>query len=344
MLRQALYFVGPGQVAIREEPRPQPGPEEVLVQTLVSAISSGTELLVYHNLFPPEIPVDATIPALARTFQYPLKYGYAAVGRVVATGAQVPGDWQDRLVFAFHPHESHFVAAPAELLPVPAGLPPELAAFLPNMETAVTLALDGAPLLGEQVVVIGQGIIGLLLTAVLAQMPLAALLTLDLHPRRRLASESLGATASLDPSQPEAITQLQALFPASRHYPGADLTYEVSGQPAALDQAIAITGFHGRIVIGSWYGRKTAPLHLGGIFHRSRQCLSSSQVSTISPPLSGRWSKPRVLAQAWHLLQHLPLTPLITHTIPFHQAPAAYELLAHHPGETLQVLLTYQAI
>lgn len=341
MLRQALYFIGPGQVEIREEPLPEPGPVEVLVQTLVSAISPGTELLLYQNLFPLEIPVDATIPALTGTFHYPLKYGYAAVGRVVATGAQVPGDWQDRLVFAFHPHESHFVAAPEELLPVPAGLSPETAAFLPNMETAVTLALDGAPLLGEQVVVFGQGIIGLLLSAILAQMPLAALLTLDLYPRRRLASESLGATASLDPGAQEVLTRLRAFLPAHRHYPGADLAYEVSGQPAALDQAIAITGFHGRIVIGSWYGRKTAPLHLGGIFHRSRLRLISSQVSTISPPLSGRWSKPRVLAQAWHLLQHLPLSPLITHTIPFHRAPAAYELLAHHPGETLQVLLTY---
>jgi len=343
MLRQALYFIGPGQVAIREEPLPEPGPGEVLVQTLVSAISPGTELLIYHNLFPSEIPVDATIPALAGTFHYPLKYGYAAVGRVVAAGSQVPADWQDRLVFAFHPHESHFVAAPEELLPVPAGLSPEMAAFLPNMETAVTLALDGAPLLGEQVVVFGQGIIGLLLTAILAQMPLAALLTVDLYPRRRLASESLGATVSLDPGAPEVLTKLRALLPAHHHYPGADLAYEVSGQPAALDQAIAVTGFHGRVVIGSWYGRKTAPLHLGGVFHRSRLRLISSQVSTIAPALSGRWSKPRLLDQAWHFLQNLTLAPLITHTIPFYQAATAYALLAHDPGETLQVLLIYTA-
>lgn len=341
MLRQALYFVGPGQVAIREEPLPEPGPGQVLVQTLVSAISPGTELLVYNNLFPSDIPIDASIPSLAGTFRYPLKYGYAAVGRVVDTGPAVSPEWQGRLVFAFHPHESHFVAAAEDLLPVPTGLSPETATFLPNMETAVTLALDGAPLLGEQVVIFGQGIIGLLLTSLLAQMPLATLITLDLYPRRRLASINLGAKASLDPAGPEAMARLRALLPANRHYAGADLSYEVSGHPAALDQAITITGFHGRIVIGSWYGRKTAPLHLGGVFHRSRLRLISSQVSTISPPLSGRWSKPRLLEEVWHLLQKLTLAPLITHTIPFHQAATAYTLLAQNPGEAIQLILTY---
>ncbi len=341
MQRQALYFIGPGQVAIREEPLPDPGAGEVMVQTLVSAISAGTELLVYRDLFPPEIPVDATIPALAGTFRYPLKYGYAAVGRVVAVGPGVPPVWQDRLVFAFHPHESHFIATVDELQSVPAGVEPEVAALLPNMETAVTLVLDGAPLLGEQVVVFGQGIIGLLLTAILARMPLAALLTVDLYPRRRLASESLGATASLDPGEPLCLTKIRALLPAGCFYPGVDLSYEVSGHPAALDQAIAIAGFHGRIVIGSWYGRKPASLHLGGVFHRSRLRFISSQVSTIAPALSGRWSKPRLLAQAWQLLQNLTLRPLITHTIPFHQAATAYDLLAHDPGAAIQVLLNY---
>ncbi len=341
MLRQALYFDGPGQAVVREEPLPLPGPGQVLVQTLVSAISPGTELLIYNNLFPTEIPVDATILALAGTFRYPLKYGYAAVGQVIAAGPEVPPAWQDRLVFAFHPHESHFVAALDELHPVPPGISPEAAALLPNMETAVTLALDGAPLLGEQVVVFGQGIIGLLLTAVLARLPLAALLTLDLYPRRRLASETLGATASLDPGDPSCLTKLRALLPAGCYYPGADLSYEVSGHPTALDQAIAITGFHGRIVVGSWYGRKPASLHLGGVFHRSRIRLLSSQVSTISPALSGRWNKPRLLAQAWQLLQNLTLTPLITHTIPFLQAATAYDLLARNPGEAIQVLLAY---
>jgi len=340
-LRQALYFDGPGQVVVREEPLPEPGPGQVLVETVASAVSPGTELLLYNNLFPTEVPVDATIPALAGTFRYPMKYGYAAVGRVAALGSGVPGHWQDLLVFAFHPHESHFVADVEELSPVPQGLTPELATLIPNMETAVTLVHDGAPLLGEQVVVFGQGIIGLLLTALLARLPLATLLTLDPHPRRRLASETVGATASLDPTHPDVIARLRALLPHGRHYPGADLVYEVSGQPPALDQAIAIAGFHGRIVIGSWYGRKTAPLHLGGVFHRSRVRLLSSQVSTISPALTGRWSRARRWEEAWRLLQELRPASLITHTLPLSQAPAAYDLLNRHADAAIQVIFTY---
>jgi 2-desacetyl-2-hydroxyethyl bacteriochlorophyllide A dehydrogenase len=342
MTRRALYFDGPGQVVIREEPLPEPGPGQVLVETVASAVSAGTELLVYHNLFPSEVPVDATIPALAGTFRYPMKYGYAAVGRVVALGPQVSKHWQDLLVFAFHPHESHFVAEVEELSPVPPGLTPELATLIPSMETAVTLMHDGAPLLGEQVVVFGQGSIGLLLTALLARLPLAALLTLDLQPHRRLASETLGAAASLDPSQPDVLARLRALLPHGRHYPGADLVFEVSGQPAALDQAIAVAGFHGRIVIGSWYGRKTAPLNLGGVFHRSRLRLLSSQVSTVSPALSGRWSKARRWAEAWRLLQEIQPAAIITHTFPLEQAPAAYDLLSSQAEAAIQVVFTYK--
>ncbi len=341
MLRQALYFLGPAQIEVREEPLPDPGPGQLLVKTLVSAISPGTEMLIYRDLFPTEVPIDATIPSLAGTFQYPLKYGYAAVGQVVESGTQVPSGWTDRLVFAFHPHESHFLANPEELMPLPEGISPEVATMLPNMETAANFMLDGAPLLGEQVVVFGQGIVGLLLTALLAKMPLASLVTLDLFPRRRLTSLSLGAHASLDPSASHITSKLLPLFKDGRFYAGADLTYEVSGHPAALNQAIAVTGYHGRVVIGSWYGRKKAELHLGGVFHRSRIRLLSSQVSTISPELTGRWPKPRLLGLAWRMLQEIQAAPLITHTFKLSEASSAYEMLDKNPENAIQVLLTY---
>ncbi len=186
--------------------------------------------------------------------------------------------------------------------------------MLPNMETAVNFLLDGAPLLGEQVVVFGQGIVGLLLTALLAKMPLAGLVTLDLFPRRRLISEGLGAQASLDPTATGVLAKARAMMADNRFYQGADLTYEVSGQPTALDQAIEITGYHGRVIIGSWYGRKKAELNLGGDFHRSRIRLISSQVSTIAPELTGRWTKPRLLGLAWRMLQEIPPASLITHS------------------------------
>jgi len=341
MLRQSLYFTEPYQVSLREEPLSSPGPGQVLVQTLMSAISPGTELLIYRGQAPQEMAADASLAALSGTLAFPLKYGYAAVGRVMELGPEVAAHWQGKLVFSFHPHEDLFLAAPAELLPVPPGLAPEEAVFLPNMETAVTLVLDGKPLIGEQVAVFGQGIVGLLLTALLAGFPLAKLVTLDRYPNRRLASESLGAGASLDPLQPQALEVVRAALQGEGQDPWADLTYEMSGNPAALDQALAVTGFHGRIVIGSWYGAQKSELHLGGLFHRQRQTILSSQVSSIAPELTGRWDKPRLLEIAWHMVHKLKPARFITHRIPLAQAAQAYQLLDQNPGEAIQVILTY---
>jgi 2-desacetyl-2-hydroxyethyl bacteriochlorophyllide A dehydrogenase len=339
--RLSLYFTGPYQVCVQEESLPPPVAGQVLVQTLVSAISPGTELLIYRGQAPTDIPVDETIPALAGDFGFPLKYGYAAVGRVMALGADVAPEWQGRLVFVFHPHESHFLASPAELIPVPSTLSAEEAAFLPNMETAVNFLMDGRPLIGEQVAVFGQGVVGLLTTALLAQLPLARLITLDRYPIRREKSLAMGAHASLDPVAPDALARMQSLLQEDRSHAGADLTYELSGNPAALDQAIAATGFNGRVIIGSWYGQKRVDLNLGGRFHRGRIRLISSQVSTIAPEWEGRWTKSRRLQVAWWMLQQIRPSQLITHCLPITQAAQAYALLDQHPEEAIQVMLTY---
>ena len=339
---RALYFTAPSQVSVREEPLPPPAPGQVLVQTIVSAISPGTELLIYRGQAPTDIPLDETITALAGTFAFPLRYGYAAVGRVIAVGSAAEEAWQGRLIFAFQPHASHFLGLPEALLPVPDTLSPEEAAFLPNMETAVNFLMDGHPVIGEQVVVFGQGVVGLLTTALLARFPLSRLVTLDHFPWRRERSLALGAHLSLDANAPDALARLQDGLREGHPDTGADLTYELSGNPAALDHAIAVTGFSGRIVIGSWYGRKRADLNLGGRFHRSRLRLISSQVSTLAPEWGGRWTKRRRLQVAWDMLQQLRPAPLITHRFPMAQAGEAYALLDQHPEAALQVLLTYE--
>ncbi|MBM4284097.1 MAG: zinc-binding dehydrogenase [Deltaproteobacteria bacterium] len=341
MKRRSLLFTAPRQLVLAEESLAPPGPGQVLVATLVSAISPGTELLIYRGQFPRGLRVDASIAALSGDFAYPLKYGYAAVGRVEALGPGVPRPWQGRLVFSFHPHESHFVADVAELFPVPPEITPEEAAFLPTLETAATLVLDGSPLLGEQVAVFGQGVVGLLTTALLALFPLSSLVTLDHHPRRRLASENLGAHASLDPADPHSLARLPGLLQGDRPHAGADLTFELTGNPAALDLAVAATGYHGRVVVGSWYGDKTAPLNLGGRFHRGRLRLLSSQVSTIAPELRGRFVKARILAWVWEMLPEISPARLITHRFPLREADRAYALLDREPQEAIQVLLTY---
>jgi 2-desacetyl-2-hydroxyethyl bacteriochlorophyllide A dehydrogenase len=336
-----VWFTGPRQVEVREEILAAPPDGQVRVRSLVSAISGGTELLVYRGQAPSDMAADATIAALGGTLDFPLKYGYSAVGRVEALGGDVPPEWQGRLVFAFQPHQGHFLATPGELLPLPDTMDPEDAVFLPSLETAVNLLQDGQPLLGERVVVFGQGIVGLLATALLARMPLAALVTLDRHPRRRQLSQELGAHASLDPSAPHADAHLADLLRGAHGGHGADLAYEISGAPEALDRAIAAVGFSGRVVVASWYGRKRADLDLGGRFHRDRIRILSSQVSTIAPELSGRWTKARRLQLALDQACALRPSHLVSQRFPLQRAAEAYELLDTRPHEALQVILTY---
>jgi threonine dehydrogenase-like Zn-dependent dehydrogenase len=210
------------------------------------------------------------------------------------------------------------------------------------METAVNFAQDGAPLTGERVAVVGQGIVGLLTTALLSRFPLEQLVTFDRYLLRRQASLSLGASASLDPAEAVPWSRGEVdLLEAATTYGEFDLVYELSGDPSALDLAISLCGFGGRVVIGSWYGEKMAPVDLGGKFHRSRIQLIGSQVSTIAPSLSGRWDKPRRLGVAWEMLRKVKPASLITQTFPFEQAAEAYRLIDEHPEETVQVVLTY---
>ncbi len=340
--RQAIWFTGPFSVEVRAETLPTPQAGQVLVRTVISAISSGTEKLLYRGEWPPDLPVDETIPALAGRFSYPLRYGYAVVGQVVAAGEGVAKAWLGRLVFSFQPHVSFFVADLADVWPVPDGMSAETAVFLPYMETAVSFLMDGQPMIGEQVAVLGQGVIGLLTTALLTQFPLATLVTLDQYPVRRQWSKKLGATISLDPMEIKTAEQVRAILQTGDSYAGADLVYELSGNPAALDMAIEITGYNGRIVVGSWYGRHPVTLHLGGRFHREHIQLISSQVSHIAPQWNGRWNKHRRLQVAWQMLTHIQPEQFITHRFSLHDAAQAYQSLVQAPQETLQIIFEYQ--
>ena len=339
MKQHRLEFSEPGQVVMRVGPAPQPAADQVLVQTHHSAISPGTEMLVYRGQWPQGVSIDATIDSMAGAFAYPLSYGYCAVGRVIAAGPAVSAEWLGRRVFAFHPHQDLFCCRPETLQPIPDDLDDETALFLPSMETAVNLLLDGSPLIGEKVVVVGQGVIGLLTTALLSRFPLASLATVDSHQLRREASIRLGADQCLDPEDSAFITRLDG-------DPGqggkADLVYELSGNPAALNTALALTRYSGRIVIGSWYGAKKEELDLGSFFHRGRVSLISSQVSSLAPELSGRWNNKRRLDLAWEMLRLVHPSDCITHRFALADASSAYSLIDHRPQETIQVIFDHK--
>jgi threonine dehydrogenase-like Zn-dependent dehydrogenase len=240
------------------------------------------------------------------------------------------------LVAAFNPHESHFIAEPETLIPLADDIEPEDGVFLPNMETAINFVMDGLPLIGENVAVFGQGIVGLLTTSLLARFPLANLITLDRFPMRRKVSREVGARVCLDPDDNNLQKKLTECLPN-----GADLTYEISGSPIALDQALIATGFAGRIVIGSWYGSKRSSLSLGGKFHRSRIRLISSQVSTVAPEFQGRWTKARRFEVAWEMIRQLKPSRFITHRFHIQDAAKAYWLLDQMPEKAIQILIIY---
>lgn len=331
--RQSLYFDAPGRMRVVAESLPLPQPGQVMVQTLASAISPGTEMLFFRGQVPPGMSADATIAGLDQAVAYPLKYGYACVGRVMTAGPGVDGAWLGRQVFVFHPHESHFCADVADLIPVPADLSPAWAALLPNAETAVNLVMDAAPLVGERVAVLGQGIVGLLVTHLLSRFPLERLVAVDPLAARQALARQLGAGQACGPDG-----DLTGPF---------DLILELSGNPAALNRAIDLADFGGRVVVGSWYGVKQAPLALGGHFHRNRIQLISSQVSTLAPHLLGRWDKARRLAVAWRFLASLPAPMveggLITHRLPLTDAQSAYDRLDQEPGSAVQVIFEYSS-
>lgn len=327
---RSLVFTAPRRVEVLTAPLPRLQDDEVLVETLCSAISAGTEMLVYRGQFP---HLHDSQDGLSSDLEYPLAYGYACVGKVREVGRSVNREWQDRLVFAFHPHSSSFIIHPSSLIPIPHSLSPENACFLPNMETAVNLVQDGAPILGERVLVLGQGVVGLLTASLLSEFPLENLTVVDgIELRRRELKVESGKlkVKSLSPAD---------LRPST--FDSFDLVFELTGSPAALNTAIEHTAFSGRIVIGSWYGQKRAEIDLGGSFHRSRIKLIASQVSSISPELSGRWDKPRRFEVAWQALERIQPQKWITHRFSIDEADRAYQLLDENPQETIQVIFEY---
>ncbi|HNC08654.1 MAG TPA: hypothetical protein PLX14_08110 [Anaerolineales bacterium] len=330
---QTLFFTAPRRVEVRENTLPPLKDTEVLVESICSAISAGTEMLVFRGQFP---QLQDSHDTVSSELKYPLAYGYACVGKVIEIGKKVKKEWEDRLVFAFQPHTSHFISRPENLFPIPHSLEPENACFLPNMETAVNLVQDGAPILGERALVLGQGIVGILTTSLLSEFPLTALTAVDQFELRRNALAGNGKVKGISPEELKANTT-QTDYTQNKF----DLTYELSGSPSVLNTAIEHTVFSGRVVIGSWYGQKRAEIDLGGEFHRSRIRLVSSQVSTISPELSGRWDKSRRFEVAWQALERIQPQQWITHRFSLDEAARAYQLLDENPQETIQVIFEH---
>jgi len=327
----AVWFPRARSVELRTEQLAATGPNDVRVHAVLSAISHGTELLVYRGEVDPALPLD--LPTLAGGYGFPLKYGYASVGHIVALGRDVPGLREGDLVFALHPHQDEYVIAGSLVRRLPDGTTPEHGVFLANLETAINVVLDAKPRLGEVVAVFGQGVVGLLVTQLLRRSG-ARVVAVEPSAVRRSFAERCGAEAAVAPGDEQVITQLSG----GR---GADIAIDASGNPAALQRAIDHVAPEGTVVVCSWYGDKPVSLDLGGRFHRGRVRVISSQVGRVDPSLAPRWDRERRLGLAMDLLGELDLAELVTHRFAFARAAEAYSLLDGDPGETVQVVLDY---
>ena len=322
----SVWFACPHQVELRDEALPPVGPRDVRIEAVASAISHGTEMLVFRGQVPGGLELD--LPTLDGSFAFPIKYGYASVGRIVETGSDVLVPSSGELVFVHHPHQAAYVVPADMAIRLPAGLEPMRGVFLANLETATNVVLDAAPRFRERVAIFGQGTVGLLITQLVRRTGAAHITVVDPIPRRRELALRVGADEAL---------------PSGNALDGAefDLAVEASGHPAALDEALRSVVFGGTVVVCSWYGTKPVPITLGGPFHRRRLRIVSSQVSTVDASLQPRWSRQRRLEVARDLLAELELQPLISHRFPVEQAAEAYALVDRHPEETVQVVLTY---
>lgn len=350
LTRRIVTFPAPQQVEVAEEPLRAPESGEVQARTTLSAISPGTERLIYRGNVPSETAADPSIDALTGGLAFPLTYGYAVVGEVEAVGEDVDSRWKGKRVFSFQPHVSHFIASTDSLVRVPDDVRTEDAVLIPNVETAVNFVMDGRPMIGERVVVFGQGVVGLLTTALVSSYPVSCVLTVEPVEERRSQSKNWGADRSFDPTRGlDSVRDALGLTTADPKeagdagYEGADLVYELSGSPSVIDDAVSVTGFSGRIVVGSWYGSKTASVDLGGRFHRSRMQLLSSQVSSVDPSLRGRWTKDRRMKTVLDLLSQIRPGDLITNVYSQQEAEHVYEKLHRDDGETiLQPVFRYR--
>lgn len=312
---RAFWVRSPGSAGIQSEALAPLAPEEVQVRTLFSGISRGTESLVYSGSVPQSQYEAMRAPFQSGDFPGPVKYGYISVG-VIEEG---PADRIGERVFCLYPHQDRYRVPGSAALPLPADLPPGRAVLAANMETAINALWDAGPMLGDRVLVIGAGVLGLLVAWLCRQIPGAEVTLIDVNPARGEIARAWGLPFALHAD------------PGSE----ADLVIHASGNPAGLEQALNAAGPEATIVELSWYGDRRVTLPLGEAFHSRRLLLKSSQVGRVPPHRSVRWDFRRRLALALDLLRDERLDRLITGESPFDQLPAVLAQLATAPGDTL---------
>ncbi|MBK1849853.1 MULTISPECIES: zinc-dependent alcohol dehydrogenase [unclassified Marinobacter] len=315
---RAFWVTGPGEACIRETPehhRPLGSGEPwVAVQTLWSGVSRGTESLVFHGRIPQSELDRMRAPFQEGAFPWPVKYGYANVGRVV----EGPDELVGRTVFCLYPHQTHYSVPASAVTPIPNGVPPERAILAANMETAINGLWDAMPAVGDRIAVIGLGVVGLLVSWLASRIPGTQVTAIDSNPGRAKIAEALGLSFATESS-------------VDTH----DLVVHASGNESGLNTALALAGQDATLLEMSWYGDKFVSVPLGASFHSRRLRFISSQVGQLPPARVPRWTHRKRLELALELLQHEVLDHLISGETPFEQMPETMNRILAGASDTL---------
>ncbi|MGW7254470.1 zinc-dependent alcohol dehydrogenase [Streptomyces sp. NPDC054834] len=304
---RAFWLASPGNGEIREEALAAPAEGEVLVRALYSGVSRGTETLVFRGGVPESQHAAMRAPFQEGDFPGPVKYGYLSVG-VVEEG---PGELVGRTVFCLYPHQTRYVVPASAVTVVPDHVPAQRAVLAGTVETAVNALWDAAPLVGDRIAVVGGGMVGCSVAALLARFPGVRLQLVDADPARAKTAEALGAGFA---SPADALGD-------------CDLVVHASATEAGLTRSLELLAPEGTVVELSWYGDRRISLPLGEAFHSRRLTVRSSQVGTVSPARPGRTYADR-LALALDLLADPALDALITGESAFEELPDVLPRLA----------------
>ena len=304
----AYWATAPGTGELRPCRVLPPQPGEVLIRTLYSGISRGTEALVTMGRVPESQYQAMRAPFQEGEFPFPVKYGYGSVGRVEVGDPALIG----QTVFCLYPHQSAYLVPSRAVTPLPDGLPPARAVLAANMETALNSLWDAAPRAGERINVVGAGVVGCFVAYLCGRVPGAEVTLADTLPVRAEIAAALGVA-----------------FAAPEDLPAdADLVLHCSGNPAGLRTALGVAGHEARVVELSWYGDRKVTLSLGEAFHSRRLAILGSQVGHVAPAMRPRWTHRRRMTKALQLLCDPRLDGLISGESPFAELPAAMARLA----------------
>lgn len=318
----ALIYLAPGRAAIETVELPPLTPGMVDVRTCWSALSRGTERLVFQGRVPASEHDRMRAPHQVGDFPFPVRHGYAAVG--VVEGGE--SDLSGRHVFALHPHQTHFRLPAAAVLPLPDGLPPARAVLAANMETALNALWDAAPAPGARCLVVGAGLLGWLITALTSLRSELRIDICDIHPGVRDLASHFGVNGVT----PDAVPM------------GAyDIAFHCSASAAGLQTAIDALGFEGRVVELSWFGDRPVSLNLGGAFHSRRLTITASQVGQVARPRRAALSHRARLARALAALSDPRLDALITEEVAFANLPGALERLLAPDASGIATRIVY---